>query len=218
MEFTKTIKSLEVQIKALGNEPKKADADSWLLAKRPLKCFNCASCEANIKDDNYNTADYLPWKKYLRGEKIHRMGQGFSHMLQMMTSEFVKSIEKSEFPIEYDMSSKNNNTSYNASNFANDKANMTGFVINSKEQTQEDGFQNLKKNNKIKLPKVKQYSKPKIRKFEETLPISDDDFIEKNNEDNNEKASKSNSPKIVKITKKNRIRIVEEKTNNTLKL
>ena len=216
MEFTKTIKSLEVQIKALGNESKKVDADSWLLAKRPLKCFNCASCEANIKDDNYNTADYLPWKKYPRGEKIHRMGQGFSHMLQMMTSEFVKSIEKSEFPIEYDMSSKNNNTSYNASNFANDKANMTGFVINSKEQTQEDGFQNLKKNNKIKLPKVKQYSKPKIRKFEETLPISDDDFLEKNNEDNNEKASKSNSPKIVKITKKNRIRIGEEKTNNNM--
>jgi hypothetical protein len=216
MEFTKTIKSLEVQIKALGNESKKVDADSWLLAKRPLKCFNCASCEANIKDDNYNTADYLPWKKYPRGEKIHRMGQGFSHMLQMMTSEFVKSIEKSEFPIEYDMSSKNNNTSYNASNFANDKANMTGFVINSKEQTQEDGFQNLKKNNKIKLPKVKQYSKPKIRKFEETLPISDDDFIEKNNEDNNEKASKSNSPKIVKITKKNRIRIGEEKSNNNM--
>ena len=216
MEFTKTIKSLEVQIKALGNESKKVDADSWLLAKRPLKCFNCASCEANIKDDNYNTADYLPWKKYPRGEKIHRMGQGFSHMLQMMTSEFVKSIEKSEFPIEYDMSSKNNNTSYNASNFANDKANMTGFIINSKEQTQEDGFQNLKKNNKIKLPKVKQYSKPKIRKFEETLPISDDDFIEKNNEDNNEKASKSNSPKIVKITKKNRIRIGEEKTNNNM--
>ena len=216
MEFTKTIKSLEVQIKALGNESKKVDADSWLLAKRPLKCFNCASCEANIKDDNYNTADYLPWKKYPRGEKIHRMGQGFSHMLQMMTSEFVKSIEKSEFPIEYDMSSKNNNTSYNASNFVNDKANITGFIINSKEQTQEDGFQNLKKNNKIKLPKVKQYSKPKIRKFEETLPISDDDFIEKNNEDNNEKASKSNSPKIVKITKKNRIRIGEEKTNNNM--
>ena len=216
MEFTKTIKSLEVQIKALGNEPKKADADSWLLAKRPLKCFNCASCEANIKDDNYNTADYLPWKKYPRGEKIHRMGQGFSHMLQMMTSEFVKSIEKSEFPIEYDVSSKNNNTSYNASNFVNDKANITGFIINSKEQTQEDGFQNLKKNNKIKLPKVKQYSRPKIRKFEETLPISDDDYIEKNNEDNKDMASKSNSPKIVKITKKNKIRIGEEKSNNNM--
>ena len=215
MEFTKTVKSLEVQIKALGNDPKKADADSWLLAKRPLKCFNCASCEANIKDENYSTADYLPWKKYPRGEKIHRMGQGFSHMLQMMTSEFVKSIEKSEFPIEYDMSSRNNNTSYNASNFV-DKANTTGFIINSKEQTQEGGFQNLKKNNKIKLPKVKQYSKPKIRRFEETLPISDDDFIEKNNEDNKDMASKSNSPKIVKITKKNKIRIGEEKSNNNV--
>ena len=216
MEFTKTIKSLEVQIKSLGNEPKKPDADSWLLAKRPLKCFNCASCEANIKDDNYNTADYLPWKKYPRGEKIHRMGQGFSHMLQMMTSEFVKSIDKSEFPIEYDMSSKNNNTSYNASNYVNDKANITGFIINSKEQTQEDGFQNLKKNNKIKLPKVRQYSKPKNRRFEETLPVSDDDYIEKNNEDNKNTGSKRNSPKIVKITKKNKIRIGEEKSNNNM--
>ena len=76
---------------------KKNDSDSWLLAKRPLKCFNCASCEDNIKNENYNTADYLPWKKYPRGEKIHRMGQGFSHMLQMMTSEFIKSIEKMNF-------------------------------------------------------------------------------------------------------------------------
>ena len=69
-EFNKIIKSFEVQIKSLGEENKK-DSDSWLLAKRPLKCFNCASCEANIKDD-YSVADYLAWKKYPRGEKIHR--------------------------------------------------------------------------------------------------------------------------------------------------
>ena len=102
-EFNKSIKTLEVQIKSLGDEGKK-DADSWLLAKRPLKCFNCASCEANIKND-YNSADYLPWKKYPKGEKIHRMGQGFSHMLQMMTSEFVKSIERNE---ELEINTKNN--------------------------------------------------------------------------------------------------------------
>ena len=106
-EFNKIIKSFEVQIKSLGEENKK-DSNSWLLAKRPLKCFNCASCEANIKND-YSVADYLAWKKYPRGEKIHRMGQGFSHMLQMMTSEFVKSIEKNEFPQEFEMSSRNNN-------------------------------------------------------------------------------------------------------------
>ena len=95
VEYNKNLKTLEVQIKSLGDDGKK-EADSWLLAKKPLKCFNCASCEANVKND-YNSADYLPWKKYPKGEKIHRMGQGFSHMLQMMTSEFVKSIERNEY-------------------------------------------------------------------------------------------------------------------------
>jgi len=207
MEFTKTVKSLEVQIKALGEDPKKNDADSWLLAKRPLKCFNCASCESNIKDENYNTADFLPWKKYPRGEKIHRMGQGFSHMLQMMTSEFIKSIEKSEFPLEYDNLKNTNNLSN-----MNERTGMSGFIINNKEQFQDDGFPNLKKNSKMILPKVKQYSKPKLRKYDETLPISDDEYTDNNNEYNRDTIPASNSPKILKITKK-----YQNKMNSNLK-
>ena len=206
MEFNKTVKSLEVQIKSLGEDPKKSDADSWLLAKRPLKCFNCASCEANIKNDNYNTADFLPWKKYPRGEKIHRMGQGFSHMLQMMTSEFIKSIEKSEFPLEYD-SAKNTN---NISNI-NERTGMSGFIINNKEQMDE-GFPNLKKNSKMILPKVKQYSKPKLRRYDETLPISDEEYTD-NNENYKNTIPSSNSPKILKITKKYHNKI-DDKMNN----
>ena len=206
-EFNKIIKSLEVQIKSLGEQPKKDDAENWLLAKKPLKCFNCATCEANIKNENYNTADYLPWKKYPRGEKIHRMGQGFSHMLQMMTSEFIKSLEKNEYPLEYDLSARNtnNNNNNNLSNhFNNDRSTVTGFLVNNKEQMpiQDDGFQNLKKNSKMKLPKVKQYSKPRIKKHEDTLPISEDENVENYVENNNENMPKSNSPKILKITKK----------------
>ena len=203
-EFNKTIKSIEVQIKSLNDEPKKNDADSWLLAKRPLKCFNCASCEANIKNDNYNTADYLPWKKYPRGEKIHRMGQGFSHMLQMMTSEFIKSIEKNEFPLENELSSRNtNNNSNMISNQLNEKSTITGFVINNKEQMTEDVIQNMKKS-KMKLPKVKQYSKPKIKKYEENyLPISDDEYLDNNNIEIKDLGN-DNSPKILKITKKSK--------------
>ena len=212
MEFNKTVKSLEVQIKSLGEDPKKSDADSWLLAKRPLKCFNCASCEANIKNENYNTADFLPWKKYPRGEKIHRMGQGFSHMLQMMTSEFIKSIEKSEFPLEYE-SAKNTN---NLSNI-NERAGMSGFIINNKEQIQDDGFPNLKKNSKMILPKVKQYSKPKIRRFDEALPISDDEYTDNNNEINKDTIPASSSPKILKITKKYHDKMNNKFMNGNLK-
>ena len=176
MEFNKTVKSLEVQIKSLGENPKKNDADSWLLAKRPLKCFNCASCEANIKNDNYNTADFL----------------------QMMTSEFIKSIEKSEFPLEYDAAKNANNLSN-----LNERTGMSGFTINNREQIQDDGFPNLKKNSKMVLPKVKQYSKSRIRRYDETLPISDDEYTDNNNENNKNTIPTSNSPKILKITKKN---------------
>ena len=63
LEYHKGIKSLEIQLKSNIEEKKKLDAESWLLAKKPLNCFNCASCEAKIKNDEYVPADYLAWKK-----------------------------------------------------------------------------------------------------------------------------------------------------------
>ena len=202
IEFNKTIKTLEVQIKSLNDEGKK-DADSWLLAKRPLKCFNCASCEANIKND-YNSADYLPWKKYPKGEKIHRMGQGFSHMLQMMTSEFVKSIERNELNQDLEINTKNNFGSFNSISTQINEKNNNINVNNSKDNN--DFMRNLKKNSKIKLPKVHPYSNSKLKKYklEETLPVSDDDYnyqevVNNNNEDD---IKEQNSPKILKIYKK----------------
>ena len=192
LEFNKTIKTLEVQIKSLGDEGKK-DADSWLLAKRPLKCFNCASCEANIKND-YNSADYLPWKKYPKGEKIHRMGQGFSHMLQMMTSEFVKSIERNELNQDLEINTKNNFANFNSiSTQFNDKNNF-----NNNKDNNSDFIKNLKKS-KMKLPKVHPYSNSKLKKYklEDTLPVSEDDYnyqevINNNNEEELKEQTKSN--------------------------
>ena len=207
IELHKTIKTLEVQIKSLGEESKK-DADSWLLAKRPLKCFNCASCEANIKNDYNNVADYLPWKKYPKGEKIHRMGQGFSHMLQMMTSEFVKSIERNELNQDLEINTKNNYGNSNMSTNFNEKINFNNnnIIINNKDSiNNNDLIKNLKKS-KMKLPMVHPYSNSKIKKYkvEEALPVSDDDinYGEENNNTNNEDEIKSTSPKILKIFKK----------------
>ena len=216
-EFHKTIKSIQIQIKSLGDESKRGDTDNWLLAKTPLKCFNCASCEANIKNENYNAADYLPWKKYPRGEKIQRMGQGFSHMLQMMTSEFIKSLEKTDLPPENEQTNRTNfNKSNYESNIINERKTYNGFIINNKEQIQEDKFQNLKKNSKMKLPKVKQYSKPKLKKFDEECPVSDEEYIEDPQEDKKETIYKNTSPRILKITKKNKIKAGDERGNKDL--
>lgn len=98
-EIYKSIKGLEVQIKSLDDEIKlKQDADSWILAKKPLKCFNCASCEAHIKNvKNENPSDeFISWNKYpqhQQNEKNNRFGRGFSHMLQMMTYDLINNLD-----------------------------------------------------------------------------------------------------------------------------
>ena len=109
-EIYKSIKGLEVQMKSLDDEIKlKQDADSWILAKKPLKCFNCASCEALIKNvKNENPSDeYISWNKYpQKNEKNNnRFGRGFSHMLQMMTYDLINNLDNNT------NSSNNNNNS-----------------------------------------------------------------------------------------------------------
>ena len=203
-EFNKSIKSLEIEIKGIIDENKKEAADSWLLAKQPLKCFNCATCEANIKND-YSPADYLPWKKYPRGEKIHRIGQGFSHMLQMMTSEFIKSLERNDYPQELDLNIRNSAVNNNANVQTTDKS-INGLNINNKEMLKEDLARNLKKLSKMNLPKVKQYSnsRAKTKNFNESMPISDEEqnYMESINNNENESKLNPNSPRILKIRRK----------------
>ena len=230
-DFNRAIKSIEVQMKILNDDSKKRDADTWLLAKRNTKCFNCASCEANIKNDNYTTADYLAWKKYPKGEKIHRMGQGFSHMLEMMSSEFAKSIERNEFQNE-----NNDNMYLNTVPDKIERASSTKLKINKKDLNQDEIFQNLKTSKKIgkkKLPKMTQ-SKMKLKKNEKNSnsgnQLSDDDntnleIINNNNIHNNNINNNQNnntekdiiqngeiSPKIIKIVKKN---VKNEQSPNT---
>ena len=225
LEYHKGIKSLEIQLKSNIEEKKKLDAESWLLAKKPLNCFNCASCEAKIKNDEYVPADYLAWKKYPRGEKIHRMGQGFSHMLQMMTSEFIKNIEKNEFGIDNEPNSRNNNkNNLNASPSyqLNEKQNINLMFINNsnrdKEKERDDSI-SFKKKTKITLPKMGHNSKNKIKLMDgDNLPVSDD---ENNNDviisDNNAMKERDIlSPKILKITKKTKLNLFDMNKNKSL--
>ena len=88
IEATKNFKYLDQQIKHILQVyiKKENKSDNWLLAKKPLNANICASCEAYIGDlkDNSN---YQPWNKYpLRdpNDKVYRLGNGFSKMLQMI--------------------------------------------------------------------------------------------------------------------------------------
>ena len=147
-EIYKSIKGLEVQMKSLDDEIKlKQDADSWILAKKPLKCFNCASCEANIKNvKNENPSDeYISWNKYpQKNEKnSNRFGRGFSHMLQMMTYDLINNLDNNTnssnnnnsnkeqyIPISEDFNPSTNKTN-NISNELSNKMNNSQVIDNN---------------------------------------------------------------------------------------
>ena len=211
IDTNRSLRALEIQIKDIIGERRKAEGgDSWLMAKQPLKCFNCASCEANLKNNGINQ-DYIPWNKYPQGERIYRMGQGFSHMLQMMTSEFVQTFEHNEkdtkdnnninLSIENDYPSFNNksvNKVFNSINNNNNILNqneksLIGARINNKEDFNRTG--------KFKLPKMKKFTKYSKDKYDENIPVTDE---EKDNVAISMDKTNFNSeqPKIMKIVKK----------------
>jgi hypothetical protein len=88
IETTKNFKYLDQQIKHILQVYIRKDnkSDNWLLAKKSLNANLCASCESYIGDlkDNSN---FQPWNKYpLRdpNDKVYRLGNGFSKMLQLI--------------------------------------------------------------------------------------------------------------------------------------
>ena len=98
IDINKSLKLLETQIKSLSENTKKSDgSDNWLLAKKPLNNYQCASCEAMLKGDLDKKTEYISWNKYPnREDKTYRMGHGFSRMLQMVNEEIIKNYENKE--------------------------------------------------------------------------------------------------------------------------
>ena len=98
IDINKSLKLLETQIKSLSENTKKSDgSDNWLLAKKPLNNYQCASCESMLKGDLDKKGEYIAWNKYPnRDDKTYRMGHGFSRMLQMVNEEIIKNYENKE--------------------------------------------------------------------------------------------------------------------------
>ena len=234
VEFVKNVKQLEIQIKSMDLENKRSEGDSWIMAKKPVGCFNCASCEANIKNVNPSN-EYLAWNKYPQQDKIYRMGQGFSHMLQMMTSEFVKSIGNAEKENEIDFTSRSNNLAINPnlifekSQLINDnnerKQSASVLKINNKEQISEELLKKInnfnlnisKSKGKVQLPRVLKFKKKLKIKNDgiNNVPVSDDEYTGRNNSMEREGFKDNTSPKILKIMKKKPFVKTEENLNFT---
>ena len=176
-ETNKIIKVLENQVKAIQEDSSKKNegGENWLLAKRPLNNFKCASCEANLENMNSNR-EYLPWNKYpARDEKSYRMGSGFSHVLQMMSSELVKNYDKKDF----------------SSDIADSKGKKRSF----------SGIRNKVRSGRIALPKVRINKKP-INLIDDMPHYSDDENNFSDHYETKQVVLNPTSPKIMKVVKK----------------
>ena len=97
IENNKNIKYLDSQIRHIIEVYiKKVDkADQWLIAKKPLGGYSCASCEAYLGELK-KSQDYMPWNKYPNRDKDKnfRLGNGFSRMLNMLNVDFKNQIDQ----------------------------------------------------------------------------------------------------------------------------
>jgi len=95
-EAQKNFKYIELQLKQIieAGEMNNKEADNWILAKKPINSYVCASCESYLGELK-NKNIFLPWNKIpVREEKKYRMGQGFSKMLQLVNMDLLKNADR----------------------------------------------------------------------------------------------------------------------------
>ena len=206
IDTNKNLKLLETQVKTALDNNKKDAADNWLLAKKPLNNFLCASCESVIKGELDKRSDFIAWNKYpSRDDKNYRMGHGFSKMLQLVNDDIMRST--------------NDNINSNIFTNTNTNNNNLNFTNNA-----EDNNTNLKTIFNIyttsKLPKVKYKTINVSQTIKTEGPSS---FREKNKDEHLnlplEEQNNLKNPHILKIYKKNKnpdnMTISHNKYNNS---
>jgi hypothetical protein len=186
IETSKSIKFIETQIKALHDAylRKNEAGDNWLLAKKPINNYVCASCEANIKGELDKRTEFVPWNRYpQRDDKAYRIGHGFSRMLQMVNEDIIKNAgEKGGYSSDEDNKKINMKTNNNISQI---------------------GDKNLQVNTSVKLPKVSR-KKPLLGGTAVTEPNTNTNAISPYDDvdaDNND----TNKVQIMRVVRKNKI-------------
>ena len=191
IDISKYFKTMDLKLKSLDTTPQK-DADNWILAKQPIGCFNCATCEANINKMSASN-DYIPWNKYPQAERQYHLGKGISRILQKVGSNFYRN-EKKELFSESELTTTSNYLR-NMTSLQNSNGHFF-FRPNNKETLKEDlPNENNNNNNRYiknyKLPNLKSKRKKKVN-----IPLTDEE------NDNNSMDNLNNSPKIMKITRR----------------
>ena len=210
IEMNKNFKYIDAQIKHLTTVIMKKNEknESWLLAKKPIGGHICASCEAYIGDLK-GKDDFLVWNKYPKRnkEKNFRIGNGFSHMLNMLNLDIRSQDNYNSF--------EDINNINNVSDNENKNPFVAGTILNKNRAKMNmlntGGFSTFNRSNV--LPKIP--SKNEDNTNSNLVEISDKNNLESQNivekgqinsyeENNVSNSSRPPQPHIVKAYRKNK--------------
>ena len=201
--------------------------ESWLIAKKPMGGFSCASCESYIGGELKNKETYMPWNKYPQREKDqnYRVGNGFSRMLNMLNIELKNNEMSNEKEKEFESDDevkkyfdenrikiriKNSSSKYDIRE-NNNKNNSSTLIRNNSNSNIFNSNTSSKHTNTNILPKIllsKNEENPSIEQNNSIIKDNNNfekNFMESNGEENKEsQLNNENNPHIVKIFKKPR--------------
>ena len=224
IETNRSMKYLDSQIRHIIDVYiKRMDKnDSWLIAKKPIGGFSCASCESYIGDLK-NKESYMPWNKYPQREKDqnYRVGNGFSRMLNMLNIELKnnENLNEKEFDSDEEVKKyfdenrvkiriKNSASSKNIKEKMN-KVNNSAMIKNNGSNLMSNATSKNTGTNILPKINIKNEDNSAIYPLSPNLNELDKkkNFEETNNEENENMESKESNeaPHIIKIFKKTRI-------------
>ena len=228
----KSFKYIEQQIKSVFEilQKRAGENDGWLIAKKPLNLNLCASCESylgDLKDNN----PYIPWNKYpLRdsNDKLYRLGNGYSKMLQMVNIEENEKKNISSVGLGMNFKEEIGNLIKKTKNDKNDLSELNGDITFGNNFNKTMGYYSIKSpKNNFPLIKKKILAKNKSD-LNDLDEIKDEESKKRRNKINNELNNNNKvtmnsgtntdnkddefeeqaiitTPKITKIIKKNKI-------------
>jgi chromosome segregation ATPase len=216
-EITKALKNMELQIRSLYDliMKKEEKSETWMLAKKPIGCFACASCENYIGELKENDEKVF-WNQFpeygpiVKELNINKIGNGFSRILNLVDFNKDKN-ENDKTGKTLSIEDKDKNNSKDTNDKIKNIFNETGYK-NSKKTI----FRNI--NIETNLKTMPSFDEVRIgNKTQRLQKISIDEIKSKNNELNNNlpaitsrnendiyengKQSKD-GPKLIKIFKK----------------
>ena len=211
-----------LELLAIKEEQEK---ENWLVAKKPIAGFSCASCESYIGDLKNDKNRFIHWNKLplrereMSGEKFFRVGNGYSRLLQMINFDNNGNVTLNPFA---NNNNDNNNTNNNNNSvFSNSYENNKSRSL-SRERNNSSNSRSKKgskeKNKTIDIIKSKNDDSKNCKK----LPVikcsmSTDNFEKlsynnKNNQNINNSGGGNNTSslnfkntKITKVLKKNNL-------------